>query len=175
MSLGLGLWWLAGPLCPRARPAPTAQRCTKWQEFSSGEGIAALSTPVQYSLCALHPSPCTPSWVVSGRAGAVHVGRSVVVLELGPACTLRIPFSAGGRGVLLWGQTWGRGVSCWHPAERPSPRCAHPGRRSLPSEHNSLGAVGRSRRATPDCGRLSKTDDGGRLWGFFASSVKIPF
>lgn len=51
------------PLCPGARPVPAAQRCTKRQEFSLGEGMAAPSTLVR-RLCPLHLSPCTPGWVV---------------------------------------------------------------------------------------------------------------
>lgn len=159
---------LGGPQCPRARPAPTAQRCTKRQEFSLGEGIAALR-PLSCTPC----TPCTPHSAPPGRWSVVckmqvFGGRWCRSSAL--ARTLRL--SAGGGG---WGSVPGagleagvslRGSPCPHGAERPSPEVLPLWAPSVPSKQTtSPGSCGEKQKgkARPgERGRLNKTDDEGR-------------
>lgn len=116
------------PFLPQSQACPRAQRCTKRQEFSLVEGIAAPSNPVQHSLCPLHPSPCTPG---SGQ-------RWAVVLELGPgshpAQSLLGACCSGGR----HRERLFRGVGLPASSRRTlSGGGVHPGLQSLPHEQTS--------------------------------------
>lgn len=141
MSLGLGPWRPAGPACPRARPAPTARRCTKWQAFSRGEGVAARWTPVR-APCA----PCTPhpAHLVGGHLCAgctTGAGGRWWCWSSALAAPCAFPPWRGEAGA---GRHCRGGVSCWRPAEAPSRRGARP------LSTAARGAAGSSGGAQPD-------------------------
>lgn len=159
---------LGGPQCPRARPAPTAQRCTKRQEFSLGEGIAALR-PLPCTPC----TPCTPHSALQvggqlcARCRSSAGGGAGARPWLAPcACRLGV-----GGGVLFRGLAWRRGCLIGGLPARmeqkdPLRRCSRFGRRACPlSRRQALGSCGEKQKgkARPgERGRLNKTDDEGR-------------
>lgn len=184
MSPGLGPLWAGWPLAPESQACTTALRCVKWQEFSSGEGIAAPSS----SACSTPPAPlalhsrgyCGPPCAAlkSAARGRWWCWSSVL------ASTLRLRLSegccsaagTGGRAASLGVSlpTWSR-----RTLSRDAPTLW---RRTLSSEQTSLGSCREKQkgRAQPeDCGHLNKTDQEGsslRAFFFFLSqtSVEIP-
>lgn len=116
-----GLAGLGGSVCPRVRPAPTAQQCTQRQEFSLGGGHPSPLRPLSCTPC----PPCTPA-LHAHVDGQLCVGRRSAVGG-GSWCwsraltrTLRVPLAGvGGVGAAAGAGTRVplRRSPCWHRAE----------------------------------------------------------
>ena len=154
-----GLAGLGGSVCPRVRPAPTAQQCTQRQEFSLGGGHPGPLRPLSCTPC----PPCTPT--LHARVdGQLCVGRRSTVGG-GSWCwsraltrTLRVPLAGVGGGCCYGGRNTGPSseVSLLASSRWTLSRCA------CPRSRQTRGAARRSRRTKLDCGHLNKTEDEGR-------------